>query len=293
MTARFHPYEIEGENALPLITDDGKHFNGRIVTHPERLSIPLKRRNPTVYAVWNDLFHENISEEFTRDTHWTMQRCGWHTFLVLTKRHERIADWFRVYSDAPILPHIYYGLTVCNQQEADEKIPIFLQVPGKKFLSIEPCLSEINILPYIGGQAHHCKCGWHETEERICMQGKHWYCPECGEYCENYDAINAVILGGETGPGARPLHPDWVRSVRDQCAAAAVPFFFKGWGEWIGIDYDQKHTYWRCADGMTHREIKTRPASGVRSIKVGRNNSGRILDGRTHDDLPWKKEKAS
>ncbi|MEI7752405.1 MAG: DUF5131 family protein [Candidatus Omnitrophota bacterium] len=140
--------------------------------------------------------------------------------------------------------NVYPGLTVCNQKEADKKIPVFLQVPGKKFLSIEPMLGPVDL----SGIAMKCAesgtdCGGGIQEKRPgCWKGN----------CMGNAHVDAVILGGETGPGARPMHPDWVRSVRNQCQVAGVPFFFKQWG-----------TFGRS------------------------KKCGRLLDGRTHDELPW------
>ena len=200
----------------------GYEFSGNIIIHPERLSIPLKRRKPTVYAVWNDWAHESISHHFRSLIVKTARECPQHIILALTKRPV-IAVGFWDRQEAPRPPENWWtGLTVCNQLEADEKIPIFLQVPGNKFLSIEPMLGPIDI-------------------------------NEAMPLAEDGPNIDAVIVGGETGPGARPIYSDWVRSVRDQCAVADVPFFFKQWGS-----YKYK------------------------------GSTGRILDGRTHDNLPWR-----
>ena len=206
-----------------------KGVEGKIQIHPDRLDIPLKRKKPTVWAIWNDLFHEDVPDEFISKAYRVMVAEGnRHTYLVLTKRPQNMATTL---FDETVPENIYHGLTVCNQQEADEKIPIFLQVPGRKFLSIEPCLSNVSL--------------W-ET----------WLNVKWVEY------FDVVILGGETGPGARPMHPDWVRSIRDQCQAAGVPFFFKGWGRWRPRD-----------DGSMSSWVALDP---------------RLLDGRTHDDLPWR-----
>lgn len=208
-------------------------FNGQIKTHPERLDIPLKRRKPTVYAVWNDLFHESVPDEFIANAWHTMgnfnnlkgemvpvdKRVN-HTYLVLTKRPQRMLAFLSSrYPKGYERKSVYCGLTVCNQQEADEKIPIFLQVPGKKFLSIEPCLSEIKL------QFAGCpNCG---------QSKQYWFpnyiiCGGCGKEVQfPPEHISAVILGGETGPGARPMHPEWVRSIVQQCNAAGVPVFVK------------------------------------------------------------------
>ena len=208
----------------------GERINDtRILTHPERLSIPLKRRKPTVYAILNDLHHEKVPMEFRVDAYSVMFGCIQHTYLVLTKRPEEMLRYFKENT----LPeysghdHIWHGLTVCNQQEADEKIRVFLQVPGWKILSIEPMLSGMNIEVYL----EHYRRG-NDTEP---------------------SSLDAVILGGETGPGARPIKIEWVRFVRDQCQNAGIPFFFKSFGKY--------------------------PPFG----------NYRLLDGRTHDELPWIK----
>lgn len=212
-------------------------FNGLIRTHPERLSIPLKRRKPTVYSLWNDWAHEAVTFDFQKAMIHVALAEPQHTFLALTKRPQGASNFFGLTEINP--PDNWWtGLTVCNQAEADTKIAVFLQVPGKKFLSIEPMLGPI----WISGGL-------------ITGQGKY--------VGDAVSRIDAVILGGETGPGARPMHPDWVRSVRDQCATAGVPFFFKGWGEWR---FGQ--------DGNFYRD--------------GRKSTGRKLDGRTHNDLPWR-----
>ena len=242
-------------------------FNGLIKTRPDRLSIPLKRRKPTVYAVWNDLFHEKVPNVFVHSAgsviYDSMDR---HKYLILTKRPERmlsyaLANRFRWWP----FENAYSGLTVCNQQEADEKIPIFLQVPGKKFLSLEPLLSDIDL--------HLC----------LECQVDPW---ECHEHLR----VDAVILGGETGPGARPMHPDWVRSVRDQCAAAGVPFFFKQWGEWLPVGEMPTSEFRPIGknDALSRFHLWGDFDKNV-SMKIGRRAAGRLLDGRTHDDLPWRK----
>lgn len=235
-------------------------FNGLIQTHPDRLDIPLKRRKPTVWAIWNDLFHEAVPGEFLSKTYRVMVAEGnRHTYLVLTKRPAHMADFL---FDETVPDNIWSGLTVCNQQEADEKIPVFLQVPGKKFLSIEPMLGATILDPY------WLKClGAFECDKRRPDKGKTVCHPDpCPP------RISAVILGGETGPGARPMHLDWVRSVRDQCAAAGVPFFFKSWGAYV----------------------PTSPQQAVNIImdkvnKAEHQRVHRLLDGRTHDELPWRK----
>jgi protein gp37 len=236
------------------IVDNGK-FTGEIVIHPERLSVPLKRRKDTVFSIWNDWAHEAVPVGFQGHMVLNARLSKQHTFLALTKRPQNAMNFFKWYGNEP--PENWWnGLTVCNQQEADEKIPVFLQVPGKKFLSLEPLLGPVDFSTIRHGS---------DPDLSVALGGP-W-------------GVDAVILGGETGPGARPMHPDWVRSVRDQCAAAGVDFFFKGWGEWC------HYTQYSFGVGAPC-------LSSVRAenelYRVGRKMSGRLLDGRTHDELAWR-----
>lgn len=301
MTHRFR----KDDNGMPFFTHSyGPVFNGKINVHPERLDIPLKRKKPTMYAVWNDLFHEKVTSSFIDDVLDVISACQQHTFLILTKRPQNMESKLyevtkenpcRILGGGDYLPNIYWGLTVCNQQEADEKIPIFLQVPGKKFLSLEPMLGEIDMMPYL--PLNSC---------RQCKYNKE-HSPGCDKrpgICNDFSPLYhghigcSVILGGETGPGARPMHPDWVRAVRDQCAVASTPFFFKGWGEWVpkSQGFMTRNKKWGTIDQTGNWFPDTTPWNGhdddggeVIIIKVGRKKADRLLDGRTHDDLPWSK----
>jgi protein gp37 len=259
-----HRFNNKSIFKMDTLTDFGGRFNGIIRIHPDRLK-RFNTRKPKVFAIWNDLFHEDVPFDFINDVFLRM----WHndnTFLVLTKRPKQMLKFIKTECDdyaMGLFENLYLGLTVCNQQEADEKIPVFLQVPGKKFLSIEPMLGEIN-LPFND-----------EFEDQD------------GCYEDMRHHINAVILGGETGSAARPMHPDWVRLTRDQCAAAGVPFFFKGWGEWTpwgGLDCDFMQQF-NCDE--IEKQYKSTAMDHYLMYRVGRKKAGRLLDGRTHDDLPW------
>lgn len=244
-----------------FVTNNKGKFHGVIIPHPERLKIPLRRRKPTVYSIWNDWCHESVDHVFRHKMVLKAEFSEQHTILALTKRPQVMLDFWK--SGIQHVPSNWWnGLTICNQTEADAKIPVFLQVPGKKFLSIEPMLGEINL----SGSYHNFLEGWDtETEAEYDHRGDPYPVPvqvQTGK-------INAVILGGETGPGARPLHPDWVRSVRDQCQAAEVPFFFKSWGKHIPNLKD-------CFGKETVSPFSALAAD----VK-------RLLDGHTHDDLPW------
>lgn len=187
---------------------------GKIEIHPERLDIPLRRKKPTAFAVWNDLFHEDVPNVFIRNAFESM-RMRRHIFLVLTKRIKRMREILGWYPDWHNFewPNVWLGVTVCNQQEADEKIPILLQIPAAvRYLSIEPMLGTISL-------------------QRIVTVKENAPYPELSiNPLYGKSKLDWVILGGETGPGARPMKTEWVRDVRDQCLAANIPFYFKGWG---------------------------------------------------------------
>jgi protein gp37 len=171
---------------------------------------------------------------------------------LLTKDRLRISR-----TDTWPIKNLWLGVTTETQEQADKRIPLLLQIPAAVYLiTHEPALGAITYPP-----------------EFLALGNRAW-----------------LINGGESGAGARPMHPDIPRHDRDQCQAAGVPFFFKGWGEFIGIDYHPEecppgYDGWRCADGQFHDEIKTKP-NGSRSIRVGKKAAGRLLDGRTWEEYP-------
>lgn len=185
-----------------------------ILTHPDRMDQPLHWRKPRRVFVCSmgDLFHELMGRDDIAAVYRMMALCPQHTFLVLTKRihiaNTVLTDWahsrMRREGTAAPLPNVWLGVTVCNQAEADAKIPVLLATPAAlRFVSIEPMLGPVALnraLP--------------DAQSR-----------------GNGDAyLDWVICGGETGPGAREMRVEWARALRNQCVAAAVPFFFKGWG---------------------------------------------------------------
>ena len=205
---RKNPNPIISERMEGLTRDDGR-FNGEIKLRLCNLELPMRTRKPTVWAIWNDLFHESVSEEFQREAFATMQACkDRHRFLILTKRPRIMAD--RVESNPQWLrwaDHIWWGCTVCNQQEADHNLPELRRISGNLYISYEPVLRPVNWERALfvndhtdsGAKAAHGRYGW-------------------------------IIAGGETGRTARLMHQQWGLDVRDQCEAAYVPLFFKSWG---------------------------------------------------------------
>ncbi len=178
-----------------------------------------------------DVFHASVSQDAINTLFHQIASWPQHTFMLLTKRPKRAKMMIsRVpHKGAPWpVKNVWLGVTVCNQAEADEKIPLLLSTPAaKRFVSMEPMLGQIEMVHFLGGRTYRCPCGWHETERDLFLVGEQAQCNECGKLAKIFPALDWVICGGETGPGARPMNPDWARSLRDQCRAAGVPFFFK------------------------------------------------------------------
>jgi len=265
------------------------HKTGPVTIHPERLSIPLKTGKPTVWAVWNDLFHKDVDPDFILRAFAWMDRTPQHTFLVLTKRPENMLKFCREYGLIPsglpspacttpsgveVPENVWMGCTICNQQETDEKIPVFLRAPGKKFLSIEPILGRVDLLDvrFSRSSRYNVLEGCGINTNSLCQSIPNAYC----------NKIDAVICGGETGPGARPMNPDWVRSLRDQCEVSGTPFFFKQWGEFATVETIHSDLY-------PEKDFDMIDPDGRGYWRVGKKKAGRALDGRFHGELPWHK----
>jgi len=166
-----------------------------LTLRPERLDQPLRWAQPRKIFVnsMSDLFHKGVPEGFVDEVFDTMERATWHVFQVLTKRSSRMRDYIRGrYSVRGAPDHLWVGTSVENGRKVS-RIHHLRQTPAQvRFLSIEPLIGQIPELPL--------------------------------------DGIDWVIVGGESGPRARPVDAHWVRDIRDQCLAAGVPFFFKQWG---------------------------------------------------------------
>jgi len=299
----------------------------KVTLHPERLEQPLKWRKPRRIFVCSmgDLFHPDVPFWFVCQVMAIVAACPQHQFLFLTKRAVAMHDYFT--ASLPLefeLPeaakelgvldkipgkktpwppkNIWLGVTAENQARADERIPVLLSIPAAvHFVSIEPCLGPVNIEKPIGAIGNRTNFVLEQAvgQPRILAA-----CPECEgtryfqtdphiEYCSACGGtgwgLDWIILGGESGPGARPVHPDWVRSVRDQCQAAGVPFFFKQWGEWIADEMELP------GEGPRSRPEPYRwfppqkekgESIGTCCYRVGKKEAGRELDGRTWEQYP-------
>ena len=219
--------------------DDKRTWNSRVFCDESALAKPLHWRKPRRILVpsMGDLFHEGVPFGFIDRIFGIMFAAYQHTYLILTKRVERMAEYIHhlddkcfecgdptCWSDKPN-PNIHLGVTVCNQKEADEKIPILLRIPAAhRWLSIEPMLGEINII------------------ESVRMAGYQWGCdgrhhgigtPECPrELHHHHDdkckfPVGQVIVGCESGPNSRECKPEWIKSIVEQCKTAGVKCFVK------------------------------------------------------------------
>ena len=213
----------------------------KLTLHPARLEEPLHWRKPSRIFVCSmaDLFHDDVSTKFIIDCLSIMAEAYQHTFMLLTKRpermreiltHETIANdvWLQTSRGVNAepspwpLPNVWLGVTAENQEQADKRIPVLLQIPAAvRFVSVEPMLDEVVLSPWLGvvsGCRIHCP-----TTCRSCRLHS-W---ECEEAHDNRPGINLVICGTESGPNRRATEIDAIRTLRDQCVEAGVPFFLK------------------------------------------------------------------
>lgn len=208
-----------------------------------------------------------------------------------------LAEWTADWLDGKAPANVWLGATVFNQAEADRDVPKLLAAPARvRFLSIEPMLGPIEL----GLQCEN----WSDDIVMDPETGARECCKAC-DYTGIGNAIDWVICGGESGPKARPMHPDWARSLRDQCEAAGAPFLFKQWGEWAEVDGDKptrtvqvesdigETLAGRCDGFISHAgefvssmddATTDDPYRGLR--RSGKKAAGRLLDGRTHDEVP-------
>jgi protein gp37 len=334
VAARFsgpgQPYE-----GLAKMTSHGPRWTGQVRVVKEHLFDPLQWRSPRRVFVnsMSDLFHEKLAGLHMDQVFAVMAMAPQHTFQVLTKRPERMRQYvndqdasrrlgsalrslalvwpkrclaaaaYAIESIEWPLPNVWLGVSVEDQAAADERIPLLLRTPAAvRFLSCEPLLGPIDFHSMTTDPPNS---GFALTDGLGCFDGE----PPAG--------IDWVIVGGESGPHARPMHPDWARQIRDQCVAVGVPFFFKQWGEWV-VPFDSAETgeracvvcgcteeyacpggcYWASCDREDNADMEDRcsqcvgkPLPAYRAVKfhrVGKKAAGRELDGRTWDEYPRK-----
>ncbi|MBC2868659.1 DUF5131 family protein [Streptomyces mexicanus] len=289
---------------------DGHHFeNGFDITlRPDRLTLPLTWRTPRRVFLdsMSDLFHTDIPDAYIAQVFAVMALARQHTFQILTKRHGRMKallsrpafwhlvadqgrkhftgcqqDWLAVGAmlDGKPLPNVWLGVSVEDQKRADLRIPALLETPAAvRFLSCEPLLGPVDlkraVIP-MGSERGHGLTASYVHVAGCCQRRLH--------------GIDWVIAGGESGPRARPMHPQWARVLRDQCEWAGVPFFLKQWGAYAPEDHghdrgsvvliDAQGRNWSGREGDA-------PPDAVHMRRVGKKAAGRLLDGQPHDAAP-------
>lgn len=282
-------------------TSSGPRWTGQVLCAEEKLQEPFQWKKPRKVFVnsMSDLFHPN---SYNVDTIFAvMALTPQHTYQILTKRPERMeefcggADTFKEidenihiilqnrYPDGeyppdveegyqrwlknPLpLPNVWLGVSIEDQATADARIPHLLETPAAvRFVSYEPALGAVDL-----DRLHTTvPGGFADGMERwdSALSGKRFNIWADDDL--PYASLDWVIAGGESGPNARPAHPDWFRSLRDQCEGAGVPFFFKQWGEWKpdGNPFDGEDQTQRMA-------------------RIGKKAAGRLLDGVEHNGMP-------
>lgn len=216
--------------------------------------------------------HSSILPEWRAALWLLISRTPHLDWLLLTKRPQNIGRFMPNYLHTQReWPNVWLGTTVENQTEADRRIPHLLAAPAKvRFLSCEPLLGPVDLNRWMG--VHHHPDNRTDDPETLAAINAVIAAAREKFRAENGNArIDWVICGGESGHGARPMHPNWARSLRDQCQAAGVAFHFKQWGEWHPDAL-------LCTD--------TRGACPPPSMKVGKKRSGRLLDGREWNEVP-------
>lgn len=267
-------------------TGDRLDWTGQVNLLPDRLDTPLHWRLPRMVFVTSlgDLFHKAAPDEFIAKVFAVMAQTGRHIYVIFTKRHARMRallssaefielvqreidalcddpDEQHIPEEGWPLPNVWVGVSVENQQWADIRIPALLETPAAvRCISAEPLLGPIDLAEWLGPR---CRASRAQADRPF---------------------LDWVVTGGESGPGARPMHPDWPRSLRDQCQEAGVAFHFKQWGAWaptgvkgIGHPIPGRAYVGDPIDEHGHR---------VEMARVSKKAAGRELDGRTWDQYP-------
>ena len=289
-------------------------FNEQWLDQPQRWS----RARDIFVCAHGDLFHESVPDAWIDQVFAVMANSPWHRFQVLTKRARRMREYLtapdrprivdelacdladrgriRVTDDYEPWPlrNVILMVSAERQHEADERIPELLMTPAaRRGLSLEPLLGPIDVQKACTLRCPNRDCFANGAGIRSVVDSENggtW--AEC--ICSRLNGLHWVIAGGESGPHARPSHPEWFRSLRDQCAAAGVPFLFKQWGEWAPAeaidDNDDRDLaqQWLARDG---REVN--PDHGLDIFhgdtpvyRAGKKAAGRLLDGIEHNGFP-------
>lgn len=227
-----------------------------------------------------DVFDNAVPDAWRMDLFSLIAKTPYLDWLLVTKR---VGNVMRMCSGDGLMfdmiaDRVWLGVTICNQEEADRDIPKLMQIPAKvRWLSMEPLLGPVDLSQWLDIIQYE--------------DGAAWMRRNIGHL---HDMLDWVVVGGESGPHARPMHPAWARSLRDQCAAAGVPLLFKQWGEWVphgpipggdeARDLRNGIVQYMIGDGREFDGHFRRGDAAVR--RVGKKAAGRLLDGVQHDGYP-------
>lgn len=279
----------ESTNAL---RGNGLPFDNRATEFElveKTLEAPLHWKKPRRVFVQSmgDLFHEGVPFPFIDKVFKVMAKARRHIFMLLTKRPEIMVGYLKWLCGSigpdilELIPpdNVWWGVTTENQDQAEKRIPVLLQIPAVvRFVSVEPMLGAVK-LTYMDVDR---LSGNYQLDA---LRGN---VTDMGRLCPSVNKLDWVICGGESRRNARPMHPDWVRSLRDQCQSADVPFFFKQWGEWAP-----------AVHGPTRKKVIVGGNGHARSHaseslydddcimgKYGKKKAGHLLDGREWNEYP-------
>ena len=297
-----------------------KYANGfKVTCHESALQDPMKRKKPTIYFVdsMGDIFHKDVPFDFIDKIYASMALNPDDTFIILTKRYERMLEyasqfetdnndrlfdaWYEYLGYLPDekemvlliklkwpLQNVWHGHSISNQDDADKSVQYLLKTESaKRIISLEPALDLVEF-------QKSWLTGYENVPTGTCLGAQ-----SAGK-TETFlvNSIDLIIMGGESGPDARPMHPDWARSVRDQCKDAGVPFYFKQWGEWIAsahvrcdgkskgsfISNDYETLLAQNAISGDEAYLNDRMPFIMR--RVGKQAAGYKLDGKIHREWP-------
>jgi protein gp37 len=235
------------------------HWTGEVRLIEKHLEDPIRWKEPQKIFVnsMSDLFHPGVNAEWLAEIFGIMARAPQHTYQILTKRPERMLDvltrgvnrdivelFSKKYTRTWLPSNWWFGVSIEDQDSANHRLPILAECPAAvRFVSYEPAIGPVDFVAAMGA-------------DPILVSAFDW-----------------IICGGESGPNARPMHPDWARIARNQCSAAGVPFFFKQWGEFLPRDQQS-------------RTLEAAPNAQHEFHRIGKKGSGAVLDGVEWKEFP-------
>lgn len=270
-----------------------------------RQAAELGKRYRVFCASLADVFDNEVDPAWRADLFQLIRETPHLDWLLLTKRIGNVAgmlpaDWGNGW------PNVWLGATVVNQNEADRDIPKLLATPATlRWLSMEPLLGPVNLGPWLDRcpRSQRSDQRWAHSWK---FDGDDPYiiCHFCGERrdahsgavvgrrCTDPAPLDWVIVGGESGPNARPMNPAWARYLRNQCAGSHVPFLFKQWGEWVPLRNVETQPLnvdrmgWWIPEGFAPHQVGAIHQGQPLMYRTGKARAGRLLDGQQHDGFP-------